>query len=138
MPKLSGRNPKVGQLFPTWMNLHCRRLLKFFILGEDPFDILDMLQEEEAKRQFQIEERSRYSTCSREKYQEGVASVVFKEDLREDDSEEHEPWLNDAKFKDRYRLTRSSFWLIVDFIKHHPVFQSKFRKQAPVQHQLAS
>jgi hypothetical protein len=52
LPKLSGRNPKVGQLFLIWMNLRRRRLLKFFILGEDPFDILDVLQEEEAKRQF--------------------------------------------------------------------------------------
>jgi hypothetical protein len=57
---------------------------------------LDVLQEEEgAKRQFRIKERSRYSTpCSRVKYGEGVASAIFEEDLRED-SEEHEPWLND-------------------------------------------
>jgi hypothetical protein len=137
MPKLSWRNPKVGELFLTWMNLRRRRLLEFFILGEDPFNIFDVLQEQEAKRQFRIEERLRYSTCSRVKYRMGVASAIFEEDLRErEDAEEHEPWLNDAEFKDKYRLTRSSFWLIVDLIKDHPVFQSKFRKQAPVEHQL--
>jgi hypothetical protein len=76
MPKLSWRNPQVQQLFLTWMNLRRRRLLKF-ILGEDPFDIFDVLQEEEAKRQFRIEEHSRYSTSSRVKYREGVALAIF-------------------------------------------------------------
>jgi hypothetical protein len=33
-------------------------------------------------------------------------------------------------------MTRSSFWLIVDLIKDHTVFQSKWRRQAPVEHQL--
>ena len=33
-------------------------------------------------------------------------------------------------------MTRSSFWLIVGLIEHDPVFYSKKRKQAPVEHQL--
>jgi hypothetical protein len=69
---------------------------------------LDVLEEEETKRQFQIKECLRYSTCSRVKYREGVVSVIFKEDLRED-SEEHKPWLNDAEFKDKSRLTPCLF-----------------------------
>ena len=106
------------------------RLFKFAI-GEDPFDIFDVLIEQEAKKQFRIEEHSRYSTGSRAKYRDGDASAIFEEDLKEES-----PWLNDAEFKDKYRLTRSSFWLIVALIKHHPVFQSTKRKQAPVEHQL--
>jgi hypothetical protein len=105
-----------------------------FALGEgDPFDICDVVMEEEAKCQFLKEERSRYSTGSRVNYRDGLASNVFAEDLREDS-----PWLNEAEFKDKYRMTRSSFWLIVDLIKDHHVFQrvGKKRKQAPVEHQL--
>jgi hypothetical protein len=64
-------------------------------------------------------------------YRDGDASAIFEEDLKEDS-----PWLNDAKFKDKYRLTCSSFWLIVELIKLHPIFQSKKKKQAPVEHQL--
>jgi hypothetical protein len=130
MPQLSSRNPKVGRLFARWRNLRQWRLFKF-ALGEDPFDIFDVLVEQEAKKLFRIEEQSRYSTASRAKYRDGDASAIFEEDLREES-----PWLNDAEFKDKYRLTRSSFWLIVGLIKHHPVFQSTKRKQAPVEHQL--
>jgi hypothetical protein len=53
------------------------------------------------------------------------------EDLNKDS-----PWLNEAEFKDKYRMTRSSFWLIVDLIKDHEVFESKKKQQAPVEHQL--
>ena len=112
------------------MNLRQWRLFKF-AFGEDPFDIFDVLLEQEAKEQFLVEESSRYSTDSRAKYGYGVASAVFLEDLNEDS-----PWLNDAEFKDKYRMTRSSFWLIVDLIKEHKVFQSKKKQQAPVEHQL--
>jgi hypothetical protein len=132
MPQLSSRsrNQKVGGLFSKWMNLRQWRLFKF-AFGEDPFDIFDVLLEQEAKEQFLVEESSRYSTDSRAKYRDGVASAVFLEDLNEDS-----PWLNDAEFKDKYRMTRSSFWLIVDLIKEHKVFQSKKKQQAPVEHQL--
>jgi hypothetical protein len=65
-------------------------------------------------------------------YQDRDASAIFKEDLREDS-----PWLNDAEFKDKYHMTHSSFWLIVDLIFiDHPIFQSMKRKQAPAEHQL--
>jgi hypothetical protein len=90
-------------------------------------DIFDVLLEAEAKKQFQIKERSRYSTGSRAKYRD--ASLVFEEDLNEE-----YPWLNDAKFKDKYRLTCSSVWLIVALIENHPIFQSTKKKQAPVEH----
>jgi hypothetical protein len=130
MPQRSSRNPTVVRLFSKWMNLRRWRLVKF-ALGEDPFDIFDVLLEEEAKCQFKVEEASRFSRDSRINYRDGIASAVFLEDLNEDSS-----WLNDAEFKDKYRMTRSSFWLIVELIKDHPVFQSKRKKQAPVEHQL--
>jgi hypothetical protein len=102
------------------------------VLGEDPFDIFDVLLEAEAKKQFQIKERLRYSTGSRTKYRDSDASLIFEEYLKE----ESPWWLNNAKFKDKYCLTCSSFWLIVALIENHPVFQSTKRKQAPVEHQL--
>jgi hypothetical protein len=73
----------------------------------------------------------RYSTGSRAKYRNGDASAIFEEDLKEES-----PWLNDAKFKDKYCLTCTSFWWIVALIEDHPIFQSMKRKQAPVEHQL--
>jgi hypothetical protein len=62
-------------------------------------------------------------------YPNGDTAEIFKEDLKEDS-----PWLINAKFKDKYCLTHSSFWLIVDLIKHHPVFQSTNSVQVPVEH----
>ena len=59
------------------------RLFKF-ALGEDPFDIFDVLLEQEAKKQFRIEEHLRYSTGSRAKYRDGDASAIFEEDLKEE------------------------------------------------------
>jgi hypothetical protein len=112
------------------MDLRKWRLFKF-ALGEDPFDVFDVLAEQEAKSQFQAEERSRYSRTSRANYRNGRASTVFLEDLKEDS-----PWLNDAEFKDKYRMTRCSFWLIVDLIKSHDIFKSPRKPQAPVAHQL--
>jgi hypothetical protein len=100
-----------------------------FALGEDPFDVFDVLAEQEAKWQFKIEEHSRYSTISRANYR--LASTVFCEDLNEDS-----PWLNDAEFKDKYKMTCCSFWLIVDLIKNHDIFKSPRKLQAPVAHQL--
>jgi hypothetical protein len=131
MPQLSFLNPKVGQLFARWRKLRQWRLFKF-APGEDPFDIFDVLVEQEAKKQFQIEEHcSRYSTGFRAKYRDGDASAIFEKDLKEES-----PWLNDADFKDKYCLTHSCFWLIVALIEDHPVFQIMKRKQAPVEHQL--
>jgi hypothetical protein len=49
---------------------------------------------------------------------------------------EDSPWLNADEFKCKYRMTRSSFWLIVGLIKDHPVFKGGRKKQAPVEHQL--
>ncbi len=124
MPQLSSRsrNQKVGRLFSKWMNLRQWRLFKF-AFGEDPFDIFDVLLEQEAKEQFRIEEHSRYSTGSRAKYRDGDASAIFEEDLKEES-----PWLNDAKFKDKYHLTRSSFWLIVALI--NIILSSRARRES--------
>jgi hypothetical protein len=58
--------------------------------------------------------------------------AVFLEDLKEDSP----PWLNDAKFKDKYRMTYCSFWLIVDLIQNHGIFKSLRKLQAPVVNQL--
>jgi hypothetical protein len=132
MPRLCSRNPRVARLFSKWQNLRQWRLFKF-ALGEDPFDIFDVLLEEEAKSRFQIEVGLRYSTGARLNYRDGVQKNLFEEDLYEGTS----CWLNEAEFKDKYRMTRSSFWLIVDLIQDHPIFQSGYkRKQAPVEHQL--
>jgi hypothetical protein len=87
--------------------------------------------EQDAKNQFQTEEGSRYSAASRFNYRKGSTSGIFMEDLNEDS-----PWLNDAEFKCKYRMTRSSFWLIVGLIRDHPVFKGGRKKQAPVEHQL--
>jgi hypothetical protein len=58
-------------------------------------------------------------------------STVFWEDLNEDS-----PWLNGTEFKDKYRMTRSPFWLIVDMIRNHDIFKSPRKPQALVMHQL--
>jgi hypothetical protein len=104
-----------------------------FALREDPLNLEDLLLEEEAKQRYETEVTSRYSTVSRINYRNGNPLAVYLEDLNEDN-----PWLNEAEFKDKYRMTRSSFWLIVGLIKDHPVFQrgGRGRKQAPVEHQL--
>jgi hypothetical protein len=77
------------------MDLHKWRLFKF-ALGEDLFDVFDILAEQEAKCQFKIKERSRYSTTSRANYRNGLVLTVLWEDLKE-----ASPWSNDAKFKDK-------------------------------------
>jgi hypothetical protein len=59
MPQLCSRNPEVGRLFAAWNSLHRWRLFKFF-LREDPFNLFDILLEQDAKRKFLLEESSRY------------------------------------------------------------------------------
>ena len=129
MPRLSHRNGKVGRLYAKWMDLRQQRRRNTALTGDD--DIFDVLLEQDAKKKFRIEERSRYSADSRAYYRRGAVSAIFTEDLDLESG-----WLNDAEFKDKYRMTRSSFWLIVDLIKDHAVFRSKWRRQAPVKHQL--
>jgi hypothetical protein len=53
-------------------------------------------------------------------------------------SEEYvQPWLNDEAFLQKYRMSRKSFYALLDLIKVHPVFHTaRRRKQAPVAHQL--
>jgi hypothetical protein len=92
--------------------------------------MFDVLLEREAKDQLEIEERSPYSACSRANYHNDVLSSVFSEDLN------YDAWLNYAEFKDKYHMTPSSFWLIVDQIKDHGVFQRKKKQQARVEYQL--
>jgi hypothetical protein len=105
------------------MNLHQWRLFKFAV-REDHFNVFDVLLKQEAKYQFQIEQcYSYYLAGSGAKYCNSVTLAVFLEDLNKDSAS-----LNDAEFKDKYRMTqRSSFWLIVDKIKDHRVFESKKR-----------
>jgi hypothetical protein len=92
----------------------------------------DVLLEQDAKKKFQNEERSRYSAGSRANYRKSVASAVFSEDWNEDSAS-----LNDADFKDKFRMNRSSLGRIVDQIKDHRVFQTSTRRQrALVEHQL--
>jgi hypothetical protein len=100
-------------------------------MGQDPLDTMDLLLEDEARRNFKKEERSRYSREARVTYRNGRASTIFLEDLNQES-----PWLNHAEFKDKYRMTRATFWVIVGLIEGHPVFESQTRKQAPVAHQL--
>ena len=48
-------------------------------------------------------------------------------------------WLTDEEFLHKYRMSRPSFFRILDLIKDHKLFQPKTkrgRKQAPVAHQL--
>ena len=67
-------------------------------MGQDPFDLSDVMFEQEAKHWFRREDVSRYLT--RGKYCNGDASTIFEEDLKEDPW-----WLNHATFKDKYRMT---------------------------------
>ena len=117
-------------LYSRWRRLRRQRYIKF-LLGDDPFDLVDVLLERRVKRKYQVEENLRYSAESRPSYWNGLASAVFREDLKEDS-----PWLNAAEFKCKYQMTRSSCWLIVGLIKDHQVFKGGRRKQAPVEHQL--
>jgi hypothetical protein len=125
-------NPEVGRLFVAWNSLRRWRLFKFF-LREDPFDLFDILLEQDAKHKFLLEEISRYGGDTRKKYRNGLASEIYCKDLNEDS-----PWLNDMEFKDKYWMTRCSFWLIVvELIKDHEIFiGGGKKKQAPVEHQL--
>ena len=75
----------------------------------------------------------------------GKSRLIFKEDLQEKPAEEEEsssgseekqPWLNDSEFLQKYRMSRSGFHRLVELIKDHPIFSSKFRQQAPVAYQL--
>jgi hypothetical protein len=54
MPRLRSRSRhrKVGRLFKRWMNLRRWRMFKFALGEGDPFDICDVVMEEEAKCQF--------------------------------------------------------------------------------------
>ena len=74
-----------------------------FTLRQDPLNLEDVLLEEEAKRRYKIEESSRYLTVSRLNYRNGNSSVVYLEDLNEDNQ-----WLNEAEFKDKYTNTRTT------------------------------
>jgi hypothetical protein len=54
-----------------------------------------------------------------------------------DDKEELQPWLNEEEFIQKYRMTRSSFNVLLNLIKDNPVFHTgKKKKQAPVAYQL--
>lgn len=82
----------------------------------------------------------RYLTRRKYRSHEG-ANARFKEDLQEDNDSEGEstiPWLNDAEFLAKYRMTKEAFWDLLDKIQDHPVFQAKAksRKQRPVASQL--
>ena len=46
------------------------------------------------------------------------------------------PWLTDAEFLQKYRVSRSGFRYILDLIKDHAVFDSKTKRMAPASHQL--
>jgi hypothetical protein len=132
MPQLClhSRKVRVGALFLRCWCLRQRRYYKF-LLGEDPFDFVDLMLKEDAKHMYQIEEGLRYSTSSRLNYCNGCASAVFEEDLNKDSC-----WLNADKFKCKCQMTHPSFWLIVGLIKDHCIFKRGNRKQASVEHQL--
>lgn len=83
------------------------------------------------------------------KNRKGKSEPIFQVDLKlqESRSDKEEcssassedtflPWLNDIEFLQKYRMSRESFDRVVDYIKDHPVFQSKTKQQAPVAHQL--
>ena len=53
----------------------------------------------------------------------------------------HMPWLTEEEFLQKYRMTRDSFFKLVDLIKDNKVFRrprtgKKGRKQVPVEHQI--
>jgi DDE superfamily endonuclease len=46
------------------------------------------------------------------------------------------PWLTDDEFLQKYRVTRSSFQVLLNKIKDHSIFESKTKRMAPPQYQL--
>jgi hypothetical protein len=104
MPQLSPHNGKAGQLYAKWMDLRQQRRQNTALNGDG--HIFDVLLEQDAKEKFQIEERSRYSADSRASYPKGATSAIFSEDL-----DLKSGWLNEAEFKDKYRMHDSLFFL---------------------------
>ena len=74
----------------------------------------------------------------RRPYRSGKEQGIFQRDLYEDETGEQLPWLTDDEFLQKYRMSRESFWQLVDLIKNDVVFANEHskKKQAPVPHQL--
>ena len=62
----------------------------------------------------------------------------FAEDLGEDEGEDELPWMTDAEFLRKYRVTKDSFRRLLKLIEGSNVFKSndKGRHQRPVAYQL--
>ena len=79
-------------------------------------------------------------------YRKGNSEEIFNKDLfdpvadeEEDDSiAKEEVWLNEEEFLQKYRMSRTSFKVLLDKIKGHQVFHppNAKREQVPVAHQL--
>lgn len=103
---------------------------------EDDFDEFVAVRLHEA-------ETTRYH-APRGPYRKSNRSCRFEEHLDDDESDDHQPWLNENEFRQKYRMSRESFHEIVKLIENHPVFhkraRSKKRKKGKAQrspsHQL--
>jgi hypothetical protein len=82
----------------------------------------------------------RSNRCRTGAAEERFATDLAEEGKRGSDDEEDDdtiqPWLNEDEFLQKYRMSRTSFHILLDKIRDHPVFYSKRRKQSPVSHQL--
>ena len=97
----------------------------------------DMIIEEEVA--YIIQQRSnipRYKEGTRSKgYRKGNTYQIIDRDLYDTGPK---PWLNQREFKQKYRMSRESFWKIHELIKGHHVFKKPLRGPSPMRsdHQL--
>ena len=77
-------------------------------------------------------ERGPYRSCK-------TSESRFQDDLDEGMDESSIPWLKPDEFLEKYRMSRETFWDLVELIKDDPQFQKtnpRARDQRPVPHQL--
>jgi hypothetical protein len=141
MPKISKRKLYIRLLRGIFGHRIVDRLQRLLFDEEDHFaDGIDfaiavsILKAENSRYLFRS---NRYrSGNATERFNTDLAQEGKREEDDDDDDDTIQPWLNDDEFLQKYRMSRTSFQILLDKIKDHPVFQSKNRMQSPVSHQL--
>ena len=143
MPRTSYKQKIVTNLKKIWLDRQAKRLLNFVLHdgsnsgNNDNNDnsTIDAILDLASDAAWRNANNQRYIFFP--KYRKGNNLHIFARDLYEDPTGEQLPWLTDEEFREKYRMGRDSFWMLVDLIKAHPVFESNNRKkQAPVPHQV--
>ena len=128
--------PRTSERIRFFTKVFCRRFkMRFFrefldVEDEDEDDL-----DETLALALHLSESKRYHQ-SRKTYRKGRSFLIHDDLLDEDDS----AWLNEVEFKQKYRMSRSSFRSIVSLIQDHPIFLveegMKGRKKPSVESQL--